>query len=309
LAQDVGSVGLNRYLQIIYFRMMVNFLMLGVAWSLKVSDRVVEEYDMCSQDSEDLEERDRMQPWRVRAICNDENSERLEEYLQVSNRETLSLEQEIQYEGSGKCNKACKKKKADKRREQQALRDEKVKLRLVGSKLYQGKFCGQSDPVKTSGLPIATFRYGHNTSNNATELDLAFKSNKNCYDLDCTGRCDIVDPSVNFVCIADPNNKSETKATFSRLKATWFLKSECKPTDKVVASVNVVGGADGVYYYTPTEVKMVNSGSQDRFCFDASGERATQDDKNMEVQPEWTEGDYTYQYSAVSTQQLPVCPR
>jgi len=269
--------------------MMFNLLMIGAAWSLKVSNRVAEDYDMCSQDSADLQERDRIQPWRVRAICNEENSERLEEYLEVSARGALSLDEEIEF--VGRCGSKCKA-----RNEAQRLAKLAAERAAIGSKLYQGKFCGQSDPQRTSGLPIATFQYGHNTTDNATELDLEFKPNL-CYNLECTGRCDIVDPSVKFECVAQDSTEL-TKATYSQLKATWFVTPLCKATS-----------ADGEYHYTKEQVAMVNSGSQDRFCFDASGDddASTKDDKNMPVKPQFN--DYYYQYSASSNQKLPVCPR
>jgi len=280
--------------------MMFNFLMVGVAWSLKVSNTEEDyaDYDMCSQDFEDLAERDRIQPWRVRAVCNQENSDRLEEYLEISNRETLSLEQETSFEGKKKrCNKKCKKKERDAKKR---INDAKGLDEKKGSKLYQGKFCGQSDPVWTSGLPIANFSYGYNATQNSSTLvlDRDFKSGKKCYELDCTGRCDMVDPSVYFECVA--KDSTETEATASKLKATWFLTSGCKAATGT--------DADGVYHYSKEEVAMVNGGSQDRFCFDASGEATTQDDKNMVVQPEFSDV-YYYQYSAISNQKLPVCPR
>jgi len=272
--------------------MMFNFLMIGVVWSLKVS-KTEETYDKCSQDAEDLEEKDRMQPWRVRAVCNEENSERLEEYLEVSKLETFSLEQEIDLEGKKKCGKRCRRNRAKRNGDKNALTG--AELAPVGTRMYEGKFCGQSDPALTSGFPIANFSYKFNNT------DPEFKIGKVCYNLDCTGRCDMVDPSVHFECEA-MDGSEKTPATFTKLKATWFVTSSCKATD-----ITPGNSADGEYTYTPEEVAMINSGSQDRFCFDASGVQGEQSVKNNEVQKDFN--DYYYQYSAISTQKLPACPR
>jgi len=308
---------------------MMYFFLIGLTSSLMFSDRsdIIEvekeeqeeqEYDMCSQISEDRE-----RPWRVRALCNDDNTDRLEDYLEVSRLHSASLaldevSKPKKREGRGK-----KKKRRGRRgrgggggvKEEEGGIIAPIPPSETSSLIYEGHYCAQGD--HSSGTPIVNFTYGIKEVNKSFDTHFkihsvtppAINTKSVCYSLDCNGRCDLVDPSVQFECTAgknneqkDANNQTETnRSKFNILKATWFVSGSCVSTTKKDSNDT----ADGEYFYTQDQVKLINSGQQGRFCWE-TGVESQEDEiqENMEMKPLAE----NYYYSVSSDQKLPECP-
>lgn len=299
--------------------------MMGLTSSLLLSVKMedVEEYDMCSQLSEDRE-----RPWRVRALCNEDNSERLDEYLEVSRLHTESLtldEESLALDEVGKKKKRRKRKGGKKKKNNRASRRDGNDDKKLGTPpdaptststlIFQGHFCAQGD--QSSGTPIVNFTYGNKEVNKSFDTHFKIHSitppgintKSVCYSLDCNGRCDLVDPSVQFECTTGKNNeqkgadnKTETdRSKFNILKATWFVANNCLSTKKIGSNDT----ADGEYFYTQDQVKLINSGQQGRFCWETGVESQSDEiQENMEMNPLAQD----YYYSVSSDQKLPECP-
>jgi len=278
--------------------MMHLVVMFGLISGLKLQEKIEKEipseetdYELCSR----TRQRENKTGWRVRAICNEDNSDRLEDYLEASRKHTESLALEtVDTEGG-------------RRRRKNGGRRRRSASKII-TNMYEGKFCEQGDQ---SGLgPVASFTYGATVGDKTeTKFKIAVgDAAPYCYKLECNGRCDPIDPSVKFECVAqeDADGKLVTdKAKFNKLKATWFKKNSCvasfKPDDD---DTKPDIPTDGFYYYSPDEVKTLNEGFQGKFCWDTGIAEAA--DSNND---KWNDIQGTDNYYSFSTnQQMPTCP-
>jgi len=178
---------------------------------------------------------------------------------------------------------------------QQKRRIQKKTNGQVSTQIFEGNFCAQGE--KSSGTAIATYTY------KSADSDAVWKiaDKPICYVADCSGRCDRVDPSVKFECVAatDDETKAADKSKFSKLKATWYVQEDCKETktankDKTKPDVSDAGE----YFYLPKEVIISNSGSQGKFCWGTT----------QSGNPDFNVANKDNYYSYSTTQKLPTCP-
>jgi len=288
---------------------MMHFLfMMGFISGLKVSQKfpTEKEYELCSHTSV---QREVEMGWRVRAICNEDNSDRLEDYLEVSRSHTESMSLETA-DTEGK-NRRRKKSKGNRRRKNNGGNRDKTII-PEGTLIYIGRYCAQGEHSELG--PIVNFTYGLNASVPSTEFKIA--AEPICYIASCSGRCDRVDPSVQFSCVAgkDADGNDETDAaTFSKLKATWFLKAGCEESTTTKGALkdakdtddDTEVSADGTYYYTKAQVLSVNKGFNSKFCWDTGVPDSEENSHwNSFDADDWEE----YYYSFSSAQKLPTCP-
>jgi len=304
----------------------VAFLFLiTVVQGLKVKyENVQESNDVCSKFSDE-----HLKPWRARAICEGGEVELLNRYLSVSRSFTESLEleeMENQKKGRRKGRRGRNGKKGrrvgkGRGKNGNSNGDSGGTATVIedappSTRVFRGKFCAAG--VKSGGDAIATSTYGYKVGNST--VDTVFKvgtaTAERCYTNTCSGRCDQVDESVKFECVSNGVETDPTK--FSSLKASWFIDDFCKNSS--TSEINdqnktIVTSLDGYYTYSAAQVAILNSGTQDRYCWGMGGVTGTAGGTN----PEWNneaianarkaanQTDYYYSYS--SSQLLPVCPR
>jgi len=269
----------------LFFHMMLIVLCLGVVSSLKVSEdvhKLSDDYDMCA-----LPPAGQTKPWRARAMCNVANSNRLDNYLETFRNYTLAVER-----------KGNKKKKDNKKGKKKNNNNDDQEAKVIQTAVYEGKFCSQG-AFSEDFTPIATVVYSQGKS---SKFEL--KKKKYCYLADCTGRCDGLAASVDFMCVAEDDEETKAKKA-SMLKVTWYKESACASKDE----------EDGdEYYYTADEVTEFNSGAQGRFCWDSTGfssEHSNDRDiwnENSVIRPNAPDREDDYYYSYSTNQKLPVCP-